>query len=110
MPNVLSTTCTQGSFGFNLGLPFTILGYDDDLYDDGDEWEVRIVTPNGTELTKTTGLSFPDPSQPVILVPVTSGDLNEEGVYAYQVMKSTGDIRLISEQGSLTVNGSLPSI
>jgi hypothetical protein len=113
MANIISSKIRQGSHTFNLGLPFVITGYVGALYHDvaiPDTWEVRIVTPEGVLLTKTSGISFPDPAAAVILFPIVSGDLDKEGIYTYQVTKTTAGAKIKSEVETFEVEESVPSL
>jgi hypothetical protein len=113
MVDIISDKVPQGSYAFNLGVGFIIRGYNDALYHDSgvpDTWEVKIVNPEGTVLTKTSGLVFPNPAVPLILFPVVSGDFDREGNYSYQVTKTTGGLRLKSEVGIFTVEASAPPL
>lgn len=111
MTNINSTVIAQGSHTFNLGLPFVILGYADALYNNpGDTWEVRIVTPEGSMLVKTSSLTFANDAVPTIFVPIVSGDLDKEGTYTYQVTKTTAGAKVKSEVDTFKVEESAPSL
>jgi hypothetical protein len=103
----------QFSFGFKL-----LLEFDDPRVDQStpinnpatDTWTVEIVTPDGTQLTKTTDLEFPDDTLPQIAVPILTGELNRKGEYRYQPIKTTASKRIKFEVRSFEVNASLPTI
>jgi hypothetical protein len=113
MPNIATSIIPQGSHTFNLGLTFVIPGYADVLYHDSgvpDTWEVRVVTPEGVLLVKTSGITFPTPEAPQIFFPITTGDLDRAGTYYYQVTKTTGGAKIKSEVSMFTVEESVPSL
>jgi hypothetical protein len=113
MANIASNTIYQGSHTFNLGLPFVIQGYSEAEYHNPatpDTWEVRIVTPEGVMLVKTSGITFPVPTSPVIFFPIVSGDLDKAGDYTYQVTKTTAGAKIKSEVATFVVEESVPSL
>lgn len=111
--NIASTTVSQGSHTFNLGLPFVIPGYVGALYHDAaipDTWEVIVINPEGIRLVKTSSISFPVPEKAEIFFPIAAGDLDKAGTYYYQVTKTTAGARVKSEVGNFTVETSVPSL
>jgi hypothetical protein len=111
METLSISTVKQFSYGHNLLLPFSDLRSDTSSPVSGltDTWAVTIVKPDGTSLSKTTGLDFPDVDKAEISVPIDALDLNLKGDYWYQVVKTTSGAQVISEVASFTVSASLPS-
>ncbi len=100
----------QFSYGHKLLLSFTDLRSDTStgINEPGDTWKVVIIRPDGTTLTKTTSLEFPDNAESKIAVPISPLDLDRTGNYYYQVVKTTGGIEVIFGVESFTVVASLP--
>lgn len=112
MAELLTTeNLRQFAHGFDLLLPFEIKRSNDltPINVDGDTWEVRLVKPRGGGmLVKTTGLAFPDDTIQKISVPVEPLDLDRNGVYYYQVVKTTGGAEVRANVAEFTVLPSLP--
>lgn len=113
MADLLTTSnLQQGSYGFDLLLPFTYSrGDDNPVWDDSDTWEVKIIKYGGEVIVKTTSgdsLYFPNINNSVIAVPIVAFDLDRQGDYWYQVTKTTDDTYIKSNRDSFTVLASLP--
>jgi hypothetical protein len=100
----------QFGYGFKLLLEFTDPRADTStpINEVGDTWLVLIVKPNGTVITKTTSLEFPDDAIPAIAVPIDALDLDVRGTYYFQVAKTTAGAQVLTEIGSFEVAASLP--
>src|SRR5687767_11459602 len=103
--HLTTSEITQGSAEFFLRLGFVINGYAGS-YDD-QTWRVKIVCPDGTILSKTTGLEFLD-DVPLISVPIDDFDLIQAGMYYYQVTLITGGANVNSTVDSFEIEQSLP--
>lgn len=95
----------QGSSGFLLRLPFSLDGYSDSYI--GQTWRVKIVTPDGTIVSRTTGIEFLTDA-PLISVPIQDFDLILAGTYYYQVTLTTGGANINSPVRSFFIKPSLP--
>jgi hypothetical protein len=102
----------QFSFGYKLLIPFTDLRHNSavaPVNSVGETFEVVVIKPDGSSLTKTASLEFPDDAVAEIAFPVEALNFDIGGTYYYQVIRTTGGAEVRSPVGNFEVIESLPS-